>query len=124
MNIKAKGQLKHHFWGNYCADIVLLFESESDALLALPILNSKSPHIQWKQGVKTKTALMTCVAALPSYDAKPEDVDSVKIAEDILESFGADRKKIGSLKYSVDYGEVFSIALEVEHPDQLQLAIK
>jgi hypothetical protein len=104
----AKGQLRHHFWGDYKATIVLKFHS--------PVLASAA------------------VAQLPGFNVHERDTsalvffgggEQLKLVEALLVSLGADRKKIRSVRYSIDYGERFEIAVDltprVPQPTQLTL---
>lgn len=91
--MKANGQLKHHFWGEYAATIVLVFDSIDSANLA-------------------KTG------AFSNWDLIEKDVlkfhgsgDALSIEEEKLITHGADPQKLRSLAKSIDYGEPFTITL-------------
>jgi len=93
--IRAKGQLRHHFWGVYHATIVVVFDNENDAGMALPKLGE-----DWKPHPSEPKAL--------SWHGND---DAYVAVETKLMSFGADKNKIASLKFSVDVGEKFEIAI-------------
>lgn len=93
MIILGHGQLKHHFWGDYAASIGVKFHSADLAKLAqeraLPQFTINEQHPEVLQFHGTGAAL--------------------KGAEAALVAAGADRKKIGSLRFSIDYGEPFTV---------------
>lgn len=104
----AKGQLRHHFWGEYSATIVLQFHS--------PVLADAA------------------VAKLPGFNVHPGEPralvfhgkgDELKLVESLLVSLGADRKKLTSLAKSIDFGEPFTIALDLtpQGPQPTQLTL-
>jgi len=102
MKCIAKGIAYHHFWGEYCCEIYLDFNSSWQAEQAAKVLG-------WKfQNCSTGIFL------------KNEETDTVV---DKLVELGADRSKILSLEHSIDTGDPFEISIELEHPDQLKLAI-
>lgn len=90
--INATGQLRHHFWGEYHATIALRFGSPDHARLALAVLPGFKPH------PKSDTAIYWHGTG-----------DDLKPIEDLLVRYGADRRKIGSLRHSIDVGEPFTI---------------
>jgi len=116
MKCRAKGLLYHHFWGEYYATIVLEFESEEQAraaMRALPGFELAKPRPR-------------------PFEARPPAVylrwhggnDALKPVEDQLVAFGADRRKITSLRYSVDCGEQFELDFAVDYdPAQMELPI-
>lgn len=119
MKLKAKGICTFHFWGDYSQDFILRFDDEESATLALPILNAvlKDEDLRGMNAcgnsVMSKGWIASgrnCVAWLPA--------DPTKAMEAWLETKGADPKKVGSLAYSCDQGEVFDICLEVDDPAQ------
>lgn len=103
--IRANGMLRHRFWGKYSAFIYLKFKGEQDALKALKILGGP-----WEQHDKAAQALCCIVDS--------EDLEEV---ENILAKYGADKEKISSTRYSIDYGEEFEVCFEVEDDRQLKL---
>jgi hypothetical protein len=97
MVIIAKGQLQHHFWGNYVATIALIFASRELAEKAAPHLvpfhlpdNANAPGLVFHGGGA-----------------------ELKAAEATLKAHGANMKKVGSLAKSIDYGEPFTIEVEL-----------
>jgi hypothetical protein len=109
MIIIAKGQLQHHFWGNYCATIALIFATRELAEKAAPQLvpfhlpdNPNAPGLVFHGGGA-----------------------ELKAAEAVLRTHGANMKKVGSLAKSIDYGEPFTIEVDLTpegvQPEQLAL---
>lgn len=124
MKIKAKGQLRHHFWGDYSAQITLVFNDSEDCELALPLLAKTtgkpgefrnacggiSDSIGWLQGKEGHEN--ACGAILAS--------DPLERVIAFLKEHGAS-DQIDSCATSIDHGEPFEITLEVEDPKQLQI---
>lgn len=104
--LKAKGQARHRFWGEYSQVVVLVFADSESASLALPTLHAGFPA--W--AANDAVSLFAVAAG-----------DDVQKVEDQLVSLGARREAIGSLKYSVDFGEVFEVAIPFEDPRQAEL---
>lgn len=107
--LAASGILFHHFWGTYCADIVLTFASPADAKLAL---KSGKLGDGWK--------IATTDPSLLYFSGAERGLDRM-IAH--LVTLGADRTKIASLAHSVDCGDEFSITVECLYPDPKQLTL-
>ena len=105
MKIKANGRLAHHFHGNYWATIVIGTDSPKDSALIASQLGEG-----WSTSLRDKRALV--------WTGNSEELDA---CETILESLGADRKKISSIAKSIDYGEEFTITVDVTPPEQLSL---
>ena len=110
MDIIAKGQLQHHFWGEYHASIVLAFATEALAEAALPKLAGFAKHsnpAHWN---------------VLTYHGTGADLKRV---EALLVSLGASKKKLTSLAKSIDYGEPFEITVDLtpagEPVEQLSL---
>lgn len=99
---KATGRLAHHFWGDYCATIALVFKAPEHAALALPLLGSG-----WRRG-KNRGALVWHGTGAELRECKS-----------ILAAFGADPDAIDSVAHSVDFGDDFAVTIPVENPDQL-----
>lgn len=108
MIIIAKGQLQHHFWGEYAATIALKFATEALALQSLPQLPGFERH-----------------SSVPSALIYHGTGDDLKNTEDLLVSLGANRKKLTSLAKSIDYGEPFTIEVNLtpEGPQAEQLSL-
>jgi hypothetical protein len=105
MIIQAKGQLQHHFWGEYCASIYLQFHSEDLALQAQALAFPNWKHKGSVLGFHGTGA-------------------ALKAEEATLVAHGADRKKISSLKYSIDRGEVFTVNVDLTPaPVEVQLSL-
>ena len=103
MKLKAKGQLRHRFWGTYSAVIGLEFALDQ-VNLAQEILGTS-----WASSQDSTVLLWT---------GNSEELEAVKV---VLGKYGADTKKIDSLARSVDYGEPFTIEIPAVHPNQLRL---
>ena len=113
MKLIARGQLQHHFWGDYSATVYLEFDSiDGAALVQLSTaLIPKASGIVWKQGSsKYGNTLGTYVTN--------EQLDQLI---PLLVKLGADRASITSVAHSIDYGDPFEITIEVEDPRQLVL---
>jgi hypothetical protein len=104
---RARGMLAHHFWGEYHATIALVFQEARGASLALPKLGAG-----WRASTKNADVLVWGGTG-----------EAFKACVDVLASFGADREKVQSLRYSVDHGEWFDVAIPVRNPDQLALPL-
>jgi hypothetical protein len=104
MEIKAEGQLRHRFHGEYSAVVVLCFDNAEDSSLALPLL----PH--WKKSETNKSVLIWV-----------GDSDELREIKTLLGKYGADESKIDSIKKSIDYGEKFECSFEVNNPKQMML---
>ena len=93
----ARGRLQHHFWGEYCATIVLIFGSEYCALQAhsavFPMFKVHDTDIRVLIGTFSKAQLRT--------------------VESLLRQHGADMDKVSSLRYSIDYSEPFTIDVKL-----------
>lgn len=109
--MKAKGQgiLKHHFWGEYCATVGLMFETEEIAAQVMPkfqVKGAEPVHLG-----ESNKKIVVCF------------VNSAQLTEleDILEKMGANRKKIASCAKSIDSGEPFSFEVDIDpnagHPE-------
>jgi hypothetical protein len=89
------GRLQHHFWGVYCATIGLKFDSIAHALqaqqIAFPMFEASDNN--------------PCVLVFHGGGSE------LKAAESALRAHGADMRKVGSLKYSIDYGEPFTVTV-------------
>lgn len=96
MLITAEGRLKHHFWGEYRATIALKFATPELAAQALP------QFPDWKQSEIVPSALTFF-----------GDRDAVTKQEDLLVTLGADRRKISSLAKSIDFGEAFTVTVDL-----------
>ena len=96
----GKGQLFHHFHGNYWASIVLLFDDQEQAAAALRVLG-----VPWKQSQKDPRALGCAVDSAQLEAVKRE-----------LGRHGADVRAIDSLAKSVDCGEPFTVEIPLLPP--------
>lgn len=95
--VSAKGQLRHFFHMPYSAAIGLDFGTGENAALALKVLGDT-----WKTHPQSARVLM--------WQGNTEALNKVS---DLLESYGAVRKKIASLAKSVDFGEPFDIVIPI-----------
>lgn len=105
MHVKAKGQLRHQFFGTYSAVIALCFDDGNCASEALPKLGAG-----WYQSEKNSAALV--------WTGNFEELEACKA---VLGSFGADVKKIDSIAKNIDYGETFAIVVEIIPREQLSM---
>jgi hypothetical protein len=96
MKAKAKGQLRHRFRGEYSAVIALAFDSDYECKEALKRLGES-----WKPANSPKALVWA------------GNFDQLETCKALLGSFGADVKKIDSMRKSVDYGEPFEIEVEL-----------
>jgi len=102
MKVRAEGWLKHHFWGTYCATIVLSFPDAASAKDALPKLPG------FKPGEKSANALVACLSG-----------DAFENAKTAIEALRVDvnkREPIDSCAHSVDYGPRFTIEVPITAP--------
>jgi len=109
--LKAEGQAKHHFWGEYCQTIALRFASPETASKARDVLNAAIPQAKARWNIPEKVPF--CLSVF----ASGADLDAIT---ETLVSFGADPGKLNSLRFSIDYGEPFAI----EIPDGEQTLIR
>jgi hypothetical protein len=121
----ADGMLKHHFWGEYCADIILLFNSNEDAKGALPAITASMDPIKEKhtdaQGHKVISKGWEIGKEATDCIFIQASGDDLENALDVLENFGANRDKVTSMSKSIDQGEAFKIKiphLYLDHPQQ------
>jgi len=89
----ANGQLRHHFWGEYYATIVLIFSSKEEAEQA-----QRTVFTNWKQHDEILSFHGTG--------------DQLTVEEERLVAHGADRKKLTSLAKSIDRGEPFTVTVQ------------
>ena len=124
----ADGILKHHFWGEYCADIILLFDTHEDAKGAFPAITASMDPIKEKhtdaQGRKvTSVGWGIGIESTDCIFIQASGAD-LENALDVLENFGADRSKVTSMSKSIDQGEAFKLKiphLHLDHPKQQYL---
>jgi hypothetical protein len=109
MKCKAEVQQLHHFWGEYHATIIAVFASEEQASAAL----ADSRFAGWKRCTKGRDAARAIGIFGTGHELLP--------VEAMLETLGADRDKLGSLRYSVECGEVTEIEFEAIDARQLTL---
>ena len=109
MEIIGHGQLRHRFWGDYSAAIVIQFDSPSSAERAIPHLSPKGFLPQWQSA--------------ENYVRIEVDNDQLDQLTSHLGSLGADTTKITSLARSVDYGEPWTICFQDVYVDPRQLQL-
>jgi hypothetical protein len=110
MKLTAQGRLRHQFWGDYSATIAVAFDTPEDAQLALPHLAPPDLGTTWKIGTKHAKALTILVDS--------PQLEKLKVH---LGTLGADVDAIDSCDHSIDYGDPFTVTVEVEDPKQMQL---
>ncbi len=90
----ARGQLRHHFWLDYRATIVLDFGTPQLASLAAPLFPAWHVH-------------ETHPEALVYFGGDPE----LQHELNHLYRLGADRRKVTSVAHSIDFGDPFTITV-------------
>lgn len=106
MKCNADGQLKHHFWGEYKATMVLVFDNEQ--MLAAALNTNNFPT--WKKSNTNSTAIIWFGSS-----------DELDVEIEKLVSYGAKREKIASIAKSIDFGEPFKISFEAKDPRQIEM---
>lgn len=104
---KAKGQLRHHFWGTYYATIALDFGKPE---VAKQFLESGKLLGDWKQSKDRDSCLVTMV-----------DNDGLDLLVEQLVGWGAEKKKITSVAKSIDFGEPFWIECSIPVGEQTEM---
>lgn len=104
-HVWAEGLVAHHFWGEYCATIALIFDDDASRRDALATLGEP-----WRPA-KSADRVLYC-------DATGE---TLKRVEAQLEAYGADRELMGSLRFSCDVGEPFAVLIPVTPAEQAPL---
>ena len=116
LKLEGTGRLVHHFWGDYCADVVIDFKTDAAGVLALAALAplgfkpAKQPRaVQW---TGRREALDVLKAALP-----------VKIRPCGRKECRGQCKDqpIDGTAHSIDAGPLFEVVVSVENPAQLSL---
>ena len=107
MRLQAQGGLQHHFWGDYCATVSLKFDCPDCVNLALPKLPA-IPGVKWR--------------SKGEYVATLVDGAHLEQLKPALGKLGADVAAIDSVEHSIDYGDPFTVTVEVEDPRQLTFA--
>lgn len=87
-------RLQHHFWGDYKATIIAAFDTPEQAARA----NDSVEFADWDVHEREPRALV--------YHGGGAEL---KANEAMLVKFGADKKKLGSLAKSIDFGETTHI---------------
>ena len=89
MRCKAEGQLRHHFWGEYCATIGLLFDNalQAGAVVATGALDGEAWGT-WKQSGGNPKVLV--------WHGNNDQFAALKT---VLVRHGADGSKVDSLRY-------------------------
>lgn len=120
--MKVKGLVRHRFWGEYSAHIVLGFDSKEErekCLLHLPVGASSFRHACGGIATCTEWRLLDPQKAAGVELAEPQLTRMI----DRFVKFGADKKKILSMAKSIDFGEEFQFEIPDEDPNQLELKI-
>lgn len=109
--VKAKGQLRHCFWGTYEATIVLWFNDAPSARDAKKVLGRDNKKVlgNWNHSHDNQSVLI--------WHGLGDDLENT-LTE--LERFGADRNVITSINKSIDYGEPFEVVIPVIPEEQLE----
>ena len=122
--VMGRGQLEHHFWGTYCATIILGFADVASAADALPKMGAGWRHGTLKATGAPSRALVwhgssdelrACKLVLAKH--------ALKIAPCGFEHCKrqCSNAEIDGVPHSVDCGPAFSIVVEVTPGEQLQL---
>lgn len=98
--VRAKGRLRHRWWGEYSAVIILQFPDPDSAQAAAPKLTPEGSDVEWKPLPQNPEALTAVL-----------DIKQLSAVKRHFAAMGADIKKIDSLQKSVDYGEPFTITV-------------
>jgi len=106
-HVWGEGILAHHFHGNYWASLAIVFDDADSARDAVATLGEP-----WKQSDRDPTCI--------SCSAQSAELDRVT---DMLVAFGAERDKIGSIRFSIDHGEWFGVLVPVRPKEQMELTI-
>lgn len=107
MRCHAGGGLRHHFWGEYKASMVLVF----DTAIMLDAALAAGKFKGWERSEKRPDTAIHWFG----------DSDALETAKDELAAHGADREKIDSIARSIDFGEPFEVEFEVDDPRQTSL---
>ena len=107
LHCEAIGRLRHHFWGDYRATVVLVWR---DALEAAAVLAAGVLGPGWTQSKKNPAAVVW-------FGSSAE----LTLVMNVLEAMGADRSAIDSIAHSIDVGDEFTVAVDVPNPQQCGL---
>lgn len=108
MIVCASGQLRHRFWGEYSAVIVLRFTALKDARTV------HERHLPASDGWELIEHTMTGTAAL-RFIGGGRALDHVE--HELVTKFKVNRKLMTSLEKSIDYGEPFIACFDVTPDD-------
>ena len=114
--LRATGRLQHHFWGNYVATIVLLFQDAASATDALTKL------VGFKAHPTTPKALVFCDGG-DAFEAVKAMLTAFRVPSSNPTAALRDEEPLDSCDKSIDYGPPFEIEVEVNivSVDQLSL---
>jgi len=131
--LKAQGQLRHCFWGEYYGQLILITD-ESEELLRAAIPSELLPKPRKR---KAKHEFQTCddkgkrYAVLstiyPSEELDPvvKWLEQYRIDEKCKDRRGCDgeRHPITGCEHSLDVGPPFEVSIPFTHPDQQELPL-
>lgn len=100
MQIDGEGQMRHTLYGDYGGIIALALKSESCAEIILKVL--KVQDSKWNRSPTNSNVLV--------WRGNSQEVKEVT---ELLGKYGANKKAITSMKYSVDFGEPFTVRFNV-----------
>ena len=103
LELKGKGIARFHFWGEYHQSFAVAFDTPADAAAACAVLNRILQAREADCRFKSEAGAKACGTF-----ATGPDVEKV---EDTLALFGADKRKIGSMRYSCDHGELYTVTV-------------
>lgn len=132
--MKAHGRLYHHFWGTYCADIVLSFCKD---------IETPDPH-EITAAKEALALLSTEIALEKGFSVAPKcagalvarvDGDGVKLVEKALRLHGlvfqpcgwkhckdqCAEQRIDGLPHSMDVGPAFTVEFDAQAAKQVEM---
>ena len=121
MKVSFTGILQHHFWGDYCATVVLRFNSPQLAKDAQQVLGAADPsHLEMEKGEWGYSHRdPNKIHALLS----SEQLDKLKSQ---FKAWGMDQRNldnIDSMNSSVDHGSPFCGEIEINLPNLNQVSM-
>jgi hypothetical protein len=118
MIIKAKGQARHRFWGDYTVFVSLAFASEEEADAAIEPLSIG--ELKWAHPNQRDTGKAMGRGLYIILDSAQCDVMEAHLAK-----YGVPKGKMFSIAHSIDYGEIFEVTLAVgEKADKNQIEME
>lgn len=126
MKYQCEGRVRTRYWGDFSIMVLLTFNNHEEARKALPAMQLVEPSetfmdaggslcepTGWQIGEEYNDMLIV--------EASGKDVDRIV---DLLDKYGAERKRILSHRNGLDWGEQFTCQVPhvyVDHPNQTLL---